>query len=173
MKIKADDIPESGLSLDLTEEGPDIERAAGGLNFSFLTPVAAHLDITGADRDVHVAGKIEAGLSLTCGRCLKDFGYRVSNGFSLFFAREKVTEREKELKASDMDVNYLSGPEIDTTELILAQLSLEVPMQPLCAPDCRGLCPRCGADLNAGDCACRGTERVDPRLAGLKDFGRG
>jgi uncharacterized protein len=44
---------------------------------------------------------------------------------------------------------------------------MAIPMKPLCREDCRGLCPECGADWNAGDCACEKT-KVDPRLEVLK-----
>jgi uncharacterized protein len=48
-------------------------------------------------------------------------------------------------------------------------LLLSVPMQALCQPDCKGLCPTCGADWNEGPCDCP-SEEVDPRWAGLADL---
>ena len=48
------------------------------------------------------------------------------------------------------------------------QVLLELPMKALCRDDCRGLCPTCGADLNAGPCGCR--EEGDERLAKLKSL---
>jgi len=47
------------------------------------------------------------------------------------------------------------------------QCYLSLPMKPLCRPDCRGLCPQCGTNLNRGACACR-REWDDPRLTALK-----
>ena len=46
---------------------------------------------------------------------------------------------------------------------------LELPLVPLCAPDCQGLCATCGADLNQGPCGCDRTT-VDPRWAALEGF---
>ena len=59
-----------------------------------------------------------------------------------------------------------SNHTLDLTEAIRQYREASATMQPLCRPDCRGLCPRCGRDLNEGDCGCSSAE-VDSRLAGL------
>lgn len=172
MKINIiDDIPDEGLSLDLTEEGQALTELAGGkLEYSFTSPVAVHLDLTKADGNVFVSGDIKTGISVPCSRCLNEFVLPFETDFSVFYMIGKEEETEKELKPGDIDVNYLSGPELDTTEMVLAQITLEMPMQPLCKPECKGLCPRCGADLNRGECGCPQEEKVDPRFAKLKGF---
>ena len=48
-------------------------------------------------------------------------------------------------------------------------LFLELPSRDLCSEDCRGFCPKCGKDLNEGNCDCD-TKEIDPRLAVLKKF---
>ncbi|HXI09544.1 MAG TPA: DUF177 domain-containing protein [Thermodesulfobacteriota bacterium] len=171
MKINVDEMPDEGLSLDLTEEGSALMELAGGeLGYSFISPVAVHLDLTKTDGNVFVSGEIKTSIKVACSRCLNEFESPFDNNFSIFYTRGKEEETEKELKPGDIDVNYLPGPELDTTELVLAQITLEMPMQPLCKPDCKGLCPRCGADLNRGDCGCPVEEKVDPRFAKLKGF---
>lgn len=68
-------------------------------------------------------------------------------------------------EAFRIDENHM----LDLTEAIRQYREASVAMQPLCRPDCRGLCPRCGQDLNQGDCACNAAP-VDNRwsaLAGL------
>lgn len=170
MKINVDDIPAAGLSVDIKEDGLSLEAVAGPLGYSVTRPVAAHLDLTASDGNVYVAGEVKAGLGLNCSRCLKDFEYDMDTSFSVFFVRGKEDEKEKELKPAELDVNYLDGPELDTTELLLGQITLDVPMQPLCSEGCRGLCPKCGADLNLGDCGCVGKEKIDSRFSLLKDF---
>lgn len=170
MKIKIDEITEEGLSLDLSEDGKTLSALAGGLDFSFKAPVKAHLDITAVFEKVRVAGGISAPMGLTCSRCLKPFDYDLKSDFILYFLREKVAEREKELTPDEMEINYIEGSELDTDEILLGQIALDVPMQPLCSPDCRGLCQKCGADLNQGACGCKGEEKIDSRFARLKDF---
>ncbi len=172
MKIKIDDIPEAGLSVDITEEGRNIEALAGGkLDFSMPSPVSAHLEFTRTDGNVFVAGDLKARIKLVCGRCLKEFEEAIVTSFTDFFVRGRQEEKEKEeLRAEDLEINYLTGHELDTNEIILGQISLEVPMKPLCTPVCKGLCPKCGADLNVGECKCPKDEKTDSMFASLKDF---
>ncbi len=174
MKIRLEDIPETGLELDLTEEGSKIADMAGGLDFTITEPVTAHMEIMPAAGAYHVDGSLKATLRFECGRCTKPFDFHVDSGFSLFFMRARRNgadaEHNVELKRDDLEVNYLEVPEIDTSELILAQLALESPVKPLCSEDCLGLCPTCGADLNEGACGCERHDPVDNRFAALKDF---
>ena len=70
----------------------------------------------------------------------------------------------------DMESAHIDGEELNVTALVLEEIALEVPIRPLCAKDCKGLCPRCGTDLNEKECGCSEEPKVDPRLAGLKEF---
>jgi uncharacterized protein len=75
-------------------------------------------------------------------------------------------ERGHELKEGDMDVLYLEGEVLETRPILLEQLQLNIPMKPLCRPDCKGLCPICGADRNRAACNCEEAS-PDPRWAAL------
>lgn len=171
MKINIDDIPEAGLDLDIKEEGSALDEAAGGrLDFSFPSPVEAHLELSRTGPNVQVSGEIKAKIRLNCGRCLNEFEHDISLTFSDYFTAGRVEEKDKELKPEELDISYLEGAEIDTTAMILGQVALDVPIQPLCKEDCKGLCPKCGADLNVTECACDKGGKTDERLAKLKDF---
>ncbi len=103
-----------------------------------------------------------AKVQRTCGRCLKGFAGVVQAEVIEKFYPASAEHIENDAFVYDSDV-------IDITEPLREGLLLAEPMQALCKPDCRGLCPVCGADLNDGDCGCdRFT--VDPRLAALKQF---
>ncbi|WP_293555338.1 DUF177 domain-containing protein [Phascolarctobacterium sp.] len=106
--------------------------------------------------------KMQAKVQRTCGRCLKDFtGVTEAEVVEKFYPAS-AEHIENDAFVYDSDV-------IDITAPLREGLLLAEPMQALCKPDCRGLCPVCGADLNDGDCGCdRFT--VDPRLAALKQF---
>jgi uncharacterized protein len=52
-------------------------------------------------------------------------------------------------------MEFYQGDEIDPVELVKEQLLISIPMVPLHAPDCKGLCPVCGTNLNEADCSCR------------------
>ena len=103
-----------------------------------------------------------AKVQRTCGRCLKDFTVVAWVEVVENFYPAIADHIEYDAFVYDSDV-------FDITEPLREGLLLAEPMQALCKPDCRGLCPVCGADLNDGDCGCdRST--VDPRLAALKQF---
>lgn len=170
MKIKIDDITEAGLSVDLSEEGKDLEALAKDLDYRILPPVKAHLDISRTHANIFIAGDMTTTLAFDCSRCLKPFEQELRLELSAFFVIGKEDAREKELKEADMEVNYITGDELDTNELLMGHIALEAPVKPLCREDCLGLCPRCGADLNQGVCGCKVEAKTDNRFAKLKDF---
>jgi len=67
------------------------------------------------------------------------------------------------------DLLLVENGELALDELVQADLILSLPMRFLCREDCRGLCPRCGKNLNEGPCGCA-EDRVDPRLAALRSL---
>jgi uncharacterized protein len=78
-------------------------------------------------------------------------------------------EGEREVEEDDLTTAFYENDTIDLGQLILEQLYLALPMKPLCAADCKGLCTVCGANLNITSCSC--TSRWDdPRLAALKEL---
>lgn len=106
--------------------------------------------------------KMQCKVQRTCSRCLKEFtGVTEAEVVEKFYPAG-ADNIENDAFVYDSDV-------IDITEPLREGLLLAEPMQALCKPDCRGLCPVCGADLNDGDCGCDRLT-VDPRLAALKQF---
>lgn len=171
MKIRLDEIPDSGLSLEVEDEGRQLNELAGGkLDFSFVSPVKAHLDVSRQGRGFFISGDARATLRMSCSRCTREFDYQFGAHFSSYYERAEQGGKESELKEVDLDINFIHGDELDTAELLLGQVALELPMQPLCSEGCKGLCPRCGADLNLGECGCRDDGKTDSRFARLKDF---
>ena len=90
----------------------------------------------------------------TCSRCLSPVSVDRNETLS------EVYGTEAELPE---DVLPYNGEYIDLTETIRETLILSEPMRVLCRPDCKGLCPQCGANLNDGPCSCP-TDKIDPRL---------
>jgi len=86
-------------------------------------------------------------------------------------SKHGAAEAEVELDQDDLGVLMLDGEHLDTEPLIQEQVVLEIPMKPLCASDCKGLCPRCGADRNRTPVGCEepaGDERWEA-LGTLRD----
>jgi uncharacterized protein len=64
-------------------------------------------------------------------------------------------------------MDFYSGEELNLLDLLTEQIELNLPMKPLCSDLCKGICLRCGADLNAGNCSCT-VKDIDPRFEALK-----
>ena len=116
--------------------------------------------LTNATNIFLLRGKLKADISLECSRCLKPIDYQLIVDVSQQFGRLQASEQ-------DEDVHQFSGEEIDATEVLRESVLLDLPVKPLCSPDCRGLCPQCGIDKNQDSCDCDPVS-VDPRLAVLE-----
>jgi uncharacterized protein len=75
---------------------------------------------------------------------------------------EPDDKEEIELHAEEMRMIRFEGDAIDLRDALQDQILMSLPLQPLCSPECRGLCPRCGANLNEGDCGCDRTPDDSP-----------
>jgi len=108
---------------------------------------------------------------LECSRCLAPYDFSPREDFSLvLYPRQAIPESELSLDAKDLDASFYDDPNVPVAPIVEERIQMAIPMKPLCREDCKGLCPECGADLNAGACSCAET-RVDPRwgsLAALK-----
>jgi len=82
-------------------------------------------------------------------------------------AEHKSAEPEGSFDPALLDEDTYAGKEIDLAPAVREQILLHIPPPPLCRDDCLGLCPRCGKDLNDGECGCDRAV-IDPRWAALK-----
>jgi DUF177 domain-containing protein len=118
---------------------------------------------------VLATGALHTAMKLTCTRCLGEFRLRVSFDIEEEFQPTiDVTtgaSLEKELNqdpATLIDEHHI----LDLTEVVRQDLWLNLPTSPACRPDCRGLCPHCGQNLNRGSCDCK-VHTIDARWAPL------
>lgn len=90
--------------------------------------------------------------ALECDRCLSAVERPVEAEFSHVVVTETANEQN--------DAEYLSAPDamLDLAEVVMTDLRLSMPTKILCKPDCRGLCPVCGQNRNAGDCGCNSAD---------------
>lgn len=118
---------------------------------------------------VLVRASVTVVIDESCSRCLVPFGYPVEVEFEEVFQQQldPVTGRRLAV-LDDAEAPFVIGLDniVDITEAVRQYSLMAAAMQPLCRPDCPGLCPQCGKDLNLGSCSC---EKVapDPRWAAL------
>lgn len=124
-------------------------------------PVDARLRAESVVEGVLVTGTVRAAAHHECARCLRVFSGEVELSVcELFAAPGHLTE--------DREVYRVTDASIDLEPMLRDALTLHLPLNPLCGPDCAGLCARCGADLNEGPCGCTDDE-TDPRWAALTE----
>jgi uncharacterized protein len=134
MKIDINRIPAEGLSLEEYIDAQGLELNTESINFSGPVKIKANIfKITNA---VTVDMDLEARMSVICSRCLKEF--------------------ESDFRKS-LQLNYMAdkqAPLVDLSPDIREEIILDYPLKPLCSPDCKGICPKCGRNLNKRKCDC-------------------
>ena len=157
--IKLDEIPEEGLDLKWQEERGSLLaylKDLSKIDFDFESPLQSEVKIKKAGESVLITGKVQTTLRLQCVRCLKEFLYPLSSMFELTLhpLKEASSEEEVELGSEEMESSFFEGGEIHLSEVACEQIFLEIPYQPICQEDCKGLCSICGKDLNLSPCDC-------------------
>jgi uncharacterized protein len=104
---------------------------------------------------VSVRGTVRSRAHLECVRCLREFDLDVDAPITLLAERSGTASRrdEEDLERDDYML-FHDGRRLDLRHSVREALLLELPITPHCREDCPGLCPRCGADLQLGPCAC-------------------
>jgi uncharacterized protein len=123
--------------------------------------VTGRLASAGAGR-YYFSGHLAGVTQHECGRCLAPVESSVEADVHVLFAEPGELD-------DDPDVYPLEGGQanvIDLRQAVREQWLLEVPTFSVCRPDCKGLCPKCGSDLNAGACGC--APETDARWESLR-----
>ena len=118
------------------------------------------------NKNITIEAKADLTVSIPCDRCLEPvktkFHIDVTKDENLGLIEEN---RENELDEKD----YIMGYDLDVDKLIYAEILINWPMKVLCKDSCKGICNRCGANLNLGECGCDRAE-LDPRMAVIRDI---
>ncbi len=165
--MRVNQIPEEGKDVVLKVDVKKANKYFSLLknpDFSAATDVEGKVRVWSKDGMVIVEGEVSVELKLTCSRCLARFSYPVVHHFRSIYSpfQEMCQEEDLELKPYDMDVSIYNGVELDLENVLYEQVFLGMPAQALCCPDCKGLCPTCGANLNEGPCRCEAQPRFSP-----------
>jgi uncharacterized protein len=141
--------------------------------FAVVAPVSLEFDIEKDKQQFGLTGRVKTVLELPCSRCLEPFTIPVDAAFDLRYQphAQNTGEGEREIEEDDLTTAFYENDEIDLGQLMREQFYLALPMKPLCADACRGLCAVCGTNLNRGTCTCTQAWE-DPRLAVLKTLNK-
>ena len=139
------DEPVEGLALELATVPED-------------TPIEADLLLESVIEGILVSGPLRGAMRMSCARCLKTFERPFDVAVHELFIRDRHDEGDEYPLPDD--------GAIDIEPMVRDAVLLQMPFSPLCRPDCRGLCERCGGDRNLGECTC-GPAVADPRWEAL------
>lgn len=146
---------------------------AESLGEDVVSPVTVRLSgsVTRSERGYVLSGLVRGEGSLRCVRCLEAFPFAMGEALELELLPATTVPQEDEtrLGPEDLDVVFFEEKAVELEAIAAEQFQLAVPMKPLCRDDCKGLCGRCGANLNRGACTCapEADERWQP-LAGWR-----
>ncbi|MBF0558335.1 MAG: DUF177 domain-containing protein [Nitrospirae bacterium] len=164
MKITISEIPEEGIDIELNESIA-LESA------KMVSPLHAVLNIRTIGSEVLVSGTLDGDVELQCSRCLNAYTVKVQAPVNIVYEPSNTLNKDEHhrLKSDELDIGFYKNDTLDTEDVLVEQLLLNMPMKPLCSTECKGICPECGADLNVTSCNCSVSE-VDPRLKVLEQL---
>jgi len=149
------------------------EVTTGDDDYRITAPVELRLTVHKDHVRFRLVGTVKTELELQCSRCLEPFLMLVDREFDSRYLPHAAVEakpdddEETEVEEDDVAVTFYRDEMIDLNELLREQFYLALPMKPLHAVDCKGICPQCGTNRNVAPCTCT-AQWGDPRLAGLK-----
>ncbi|MDN5726036.1 MAG: DUF177 domain-containing protein [Propionibacteriales bacterium] len=127
------------------------------------TPVDLDIRIEAVGEDVLVTGTARTEVRGECGRCLTEIADAIEIDIQELFVHPGAHSADED---DELDASQMEGELLDLEPLLRDQVVLDLPFQPVCRPDCAGLCVECGADLNADPTHDHG-EPIDPRWGSL------
>lgn len=138
----------------------DAERVAAPYVIAFDSPPRGAGEVINTTGVLLVRGGIDAAMECRCDRCGKSYHREKHLDVSVPLVQAEETE--------EAEAFCLEGEMLDIEDLLETVFILDMDTKSLCSDGCKGLCPRCGRDLNEGPCGCRA--ETDPRLAVLEQL---
>lgn len=120
----------------------------GGHKLIFSMPLCIDVTYAYDGEGFNVQGVLNSELLMNCTKCDSEFKRQFSVEFSERFIKASDEEAE------ELECYAFSGEVLDLDKMVLDLVVLNAPLYGLCRPDCKGLCPVCGCDLNTAQCSC-------------------
>jgi uncharacterized protein len=128
-------------------------------------PLELTITNIGSDK-LRIEGSVKLTAKIPCDRCLTE----VDTPMELVFDKEVDMKQTAEGRIEDLDeTDFVIGYNLDVDKLIYSEILVNWPMKTLCSEDCKGICRKCGTNLNHGACSCD-TVELDPRMAVIAEI---
>ncbi|MCI0470620.1 MAG: DUF177 domain-containing protein [Candidatus Aminicenantes bacterium] len=122
----------------------------------FLEDIDYHIEFKReSSGQIKAKGRIFTVVSLRCVYCLDNFEMKIDSKFDIvLFPINRLRLNNIALNPNDMEYIFYDGEQIDLLKILTEQVNLFIPFNPVCKPDCQGICPNCGINLNHESCNC-------------------
>lgn len=154
------DCPGGSVPFETSVDFSDLQY---GNSFPVTEPVTASGVVRNTAGVLMMTGRVSTCIHGTCDRCAAEFDRDVEFPIQVVLVDELANEENE-----DEWVFHLEGDSADLDDIIRTVFVLNMDSKILCRPDCKGLCFRCGKNLNEGPCNCQ--KELDPRFAALKQL---
>ena len=141
----------------------DLSDLLYGTCYTVSEPVAASGTVRNTAGVLVMTGTIRTCIHGICDRCASEFDQDVEFPINVVLVTELANEENE-----DEWVFPLEADEADLEDIVRTVFVLNMDSKLLCKPDCKGLCCRCGKNLNEGPCSCQ--KELDPRFAALRQL---
>jgi uncharacterized protein len=165
IRIAADSIGEAGLEKDISIAPEIFAAALDNVEITVKESLHIHYIITRAGKTIHAKVHVEGRMETICATCLAPVAYHIKVGLDTDYlpaAPDMPDDLEAERQSPSL--GYYRK-DIPLGAYVLSETVLSLPIRYVCSPDCKGLCPQCGTNLNEKKCGCE--QSVDPRLEKL------
>ncbi len=164
IKLDIGRVPDGHSHLDIEADAAELEASLEDGRLE--SPVSLRLDLDRRGGDIFIKGTVEASAVLGCSRCLREYSIELEVSLELWctVGGEKDAAGEED-RENVMRVSP-GAKFVDLAGPVRGELLVLLPLKPLCDEGCKGICPRCGIDLNASSCSC-GPEGHDGRWDAL------
>ena len=141
----------------------DLSDLLYGTSYPVSEPVLASGNVRNTAGVLVMTGDIRTTIHGVCDRCAADFTQDVELPIDVVLVTELSNEENE-----DEWVFPLEGDSADLEDIVRTVFVLNMDSKLLCKPDCKGICCRCGKNLNDGPCSCQ--KELDPRFAALRQL---
>lgn len=159
MKIPVEQITQSPKEIHFSERIEELNALFANdkhRDFRFPPVLDGTVVYYRSGQEIFLHGSFRGKFEGRCSRCLASYSFNVEKEYDLVLVPDpaRSERRIEELTREELGLSYYSSDVIELAPLIEEQVLLALPTRPLCREDCRGLCGRCGVNLNYEECVC-------------------
>ncbi len=121
--------------------------------------------------EIRIKGYLQAEVGSACDRCLEPAAFRIGSDFDLFYRPAKAVpdEEDAEIASGEEEIGFYEGDGLELEDVLREFILLALPMQMVCKPECKGICPSCGQNRNETACSCA-VKAGDDRWKALRNL---